>query len=39
MAVVSRIANLEIMNIRGNDEPLNLELLANMQRLTRLEIK
>jgi Leucine-rich repeat (LRR) protein len=38
MAVVSRIANLEILNIRGNDEQLNLELLANMQRLTRLEL-
>lgn len=38
LTVLSRIANLEILDIRGNDEPLNLELLANMQRLTRLEI-
>lgn len=38
LAVVSRIANLEILNIRGNDAQLNLEPLANMKRLTRLEI-
>jgi Leucine-rich repeat (LRR) protein len=38
LAVVSRVANLEILDIDGIDAQLNLEPLANMKRLTRLDI-
>jgi Leucine-rich repeat (LRR) protein len=38
LAVVSRVANLEILDIDGIDAQLNLEPLANMKCLTRLEI-